>query len=383
MVYGLPELLESINRKLDLLLTNQNLIASDSSTDTDITEKNVFNFGELGQVYDKEEILQYAKHRPALNKSLTKMTANILKERRLINSNEAEEEEEEEEGEEREEDESGDEYTVVQKHLQSFLDDVIVIAREICGDDSGPNHAAATSRSMADKRLTVEREWKYRVDVMSETAPPLLARPSRPVTVNRAGNVDGGFSNFSIFYNRALCFFEAKKTQLELSDLSKPGVYKAITQGAFQMLGDIKRLSRLTGIVPSYSSMLTNGLVWRHLRMIRRANGMFWIHSTPISVVKKKKQKQNQKGRKIHVVVDSDGIDLVVENILYVLCTAKNHLQEIVCTLSANQQSHSRKTPYRNYGRIKKYYDSDDDSDDDSSHQHKKPRWFSPNASIH
>ena len=60
----------------------------------------------------------------------------------------------------------------------------------------------------------------------------------------------------------ALCLFEARKTQLEISDLSKPGVYKGVyirpshIQGGFQMLVDSKRLSHLAGIVPSYSPML-------------------------------------------------------------------------------------------------------------------------------
>ena len=139
--------------------------------------------------------------------------------------------------------------------------------------------------------------------------------------------MEGGISDFSIVHHRfskALCLFEAKKTQLDLSNISKPGVKKAIAQGEYQMLGDIQRLEHLIGKVECYSSMLTNGLVWLHLRMSQSKTGNVWMHSYPISVVKKnKKTKKDQ--------VNSDGIDIVVENILYMLFTAKTpFLQEMV-----------------------------------------------------
>lgn len=73
--------------------------------------------------------------------------------------------------------------------------------------------------------------------------------------------------------------------------------------------------------------MLTNGLVWLHLRRIETNNGMSCVHSAPISVVKKGLRK-----------VDPTTIDIVVDNILYVLGTAKNLLQNIVQVLGSKQK---------------------------------------------
>ena len=233
---------------------------------------NVFNFKKYPGVYDKADILQYTKHKPALIQSLSKMTASILKERRIAKCKE---------------DEVGDEYAVVQKHLRIFLDDIIMIASAIVCGESGLYQASSSSSTEQPQRsLKVEREWRYRINVISSKAPLLLLTEQ-----NMAGT-----SDFSIVHHRfpmALCLFEAKKTQLDLSDVSKPGVKKAIVQGGYQMLGDIQRLEHLVGKVECYSSMLTNGLVWLHLRMSQSNSGNVWMHSYPISVVKKNKKTKN------------------------------------------------------------------------------------------
>ena len=78
---------------------------------------------------------------------------------------------------------------------------MIVIASEICDNDSG------VPAKQGQPTLRVEKEWKYRVDMISEIAPPLLAQPSRPVTVNRAGDVDGGFNDFSITPSSSPLFY--------------------------------------------------------------------------------------------------------------------------------------------------------------------------------
>jgi hypothetical protein len=206
-----------------------------------------------------------------------------------------------------------------------------MIASEIVCGESGLYQESSSSSSTEQPQpsLKVEREWRYRINVISSKAPLLLTEQ------NMAGNVEGGISDFSIVHHRfpmALCLFEAKKTQLDLSDVSKPGAKKAIVQGGYHMLGDIQRLQHLVGKVESYSSMLTNGLVWLHLRRVQTTTGDVWMHSYPISVVKKnKKTKKDQ--------VNSDGIEIVVENILYMLFTAKTLVQEMVSTLRCNQQN--------------------------------------------
>eukprot|EP01035_Chromulina_nebulosa_P047519 gene47519-64422_t len=89
------------------------------------------------------------------------------------------------------------------------------------------------STEQTQPSLKVEREWQYRIDVMSSKAPLLMTEQIR------AGNVERGISDFSIVHHRfskALCLFEAKKTQLDLSSISKPGVKKAIAQGGYQMI---------------------------------------------------------------------------------------------------------------------------------------------------
>ena len=142
--------------------------------------------------------------------------------------------------------EVGDEYTIVQKHLRIFLDEIIEVADKIvCGNRSLHTASSSSLAKQQQSTLKIEREWKYRIDVMTNTAPASLAQPSIPAKVNSAGDVDGGFSDFSLVHKNypfALCLFEAKKTQLDLSDLSESGAMKAIAQGGYQMLGDIVQL---------------------------------------------------------------------------------------------------------------------------------------------
>ena len=66
-----------------------------------------------------------------------------------------------------------------------------------------------------------------------------------------------------------------------------------------------QRLAKVIGHVTSYSSLLTtNGLAWLHLRRIDE-DGVVWLHSSPISVVKKA-------GRGKHTV-DEAGIDICLQ----------------------------------------------------------------------
>eukprot|EP01036_Dinobryon_divergens_P036207 gene36207-47086_t len=244
------------------------------------------------------------------------MTASVLKERRHTKCKE---------------DEVWDEYLVVQKHLRIFLDDIIVIASEIvCGESGLYQASSSSSTEEPQPSLKVEREWQYKIDVISSKAPLLMTEQNRA----------------------------AKTTVLDLSSISKPGVKKAIAQGGYQMLGNIQRLGHLVGRVESYSSMLTNGLAWLHLWRTQTNIGDVWMHSPPISVVKKNKKKDQ---------VDSDGIEMVVENILYMLFTAKTLLQEMVSTLGTNQQKKRNKHEKDEEGS-----EDEGDVDNNGSHQKKK-----------
>ena len=160
-------------------------------------------------------------------------------------------------------------------------------------------------------------------ETLSSTAPQ----------ANSSGDVEGGNSDFSVVHDRipiALTLFEATKTQLNLIDLSKAEGRRAIVQGAYQMVGDIQRLANVIRHVTTYSSLLTNGLVWIHLRRVERPYGAVWLHSSPITVVKKA-------GRGKHKVDDA-GIDTVVKNILYALVTAKNIFEAITDIFTSNQK---------------------------------------------
>ena len=95
------------------------------------------------------------------------------------------------------------------------------------------------------------------------------------------------------------------------------------------MVGDIQRLAKVIGHVTSYSSLLTNGLAWLHLRRIDKG-GVVWLHSSPISVVQKA-------GRGKHTV-DEAGIDFVVQNILYALVTAKYVVEDITDKSASKQK---------------------------------------------
>ena len=275
--------------------------------------KNVFSFEQVAELYEEEDILPHQRLGGTVKKALSKMTSNILKDKKFMVSTVN--------------NELGDEYAVVQKHLSVFLNEILVIADKIiCGGDS--KEMSSSSAEIPQSKVKIEREWTYRIDNLAKT--PLS---STAYQANSSGDVDGGNCDFSVVHDRipiALTLFEAKKTQLNLIDLSKAEGRKAISQGAYQMVGDIQRLENVIRHVTSYSSLLTNGLTWLHLRRIERLEGLVWLHSTPISVVQKA-------GRGKHKV-DEAGIDIVVQNILYALVTAKNIFKDISVTLASKQK---------------------------------------------
>lgn len=310
---GGQEFLISIkNTVVEALLSNSKKSRSESQAQQ-LEYRNVFSFQEIKVVFNEEDILPYQHHKAGVKKALSKMTSNILADKNLIVSGVN--------------DEFGDEYAVVQKHLSVFLNDILVTAdRIICGDDS--KATSSSSAELPQSKVKIEKEWKYRIDTLAKT--PLLSTAHQ---ANSSGDVEGGNSDFSIVHDRfpiALTLFEAKKTQLNLIDLSKAEGKKAIAQGAYQMVGDIQRLTNVIRQVTSYSSLLTNGLAWLHLRRIERLDGEVWLHSSPISVVQKAGRGRNK--------VDKAGIDMVVQNILYALVTAKNLVADITETLASNQK---------------------------------------------
>eukprot|EP00597_Dinobryon_sp_UTEXLB2267_P001176 CAMPEP_0170073968 /NCGR_PEP_ID=MMETSP0019_2-20121128/11324_1 /TAXON_ID=98059 /ORGANISM="Dinobryon sp., Strain UTEXLB2267" /LENGTH=210 /DNA_ID=CAMNT_0010283905 /DNA_START=682 /DNA_END=1314 /DNA_ORIENTATION=- len=193
-------------------------------------------------------------------------------------------------------DEVGDDIAVVQQHLAVFLNDILVIANKIICDSEA---TSSSSTKVPQSKIKIERERNYRIDTT-----PLSSTVHQ---ANSSGDVEGGSSDFSIVHDSfryALALFETKKTPLNLIDLSEAEGKKTLTQGAYRMLGDIQRLKKLIGRVSNYSSLLTNGLTWLHLRMVENVGGMAWLHSPPISVVKK--------GVRGRMRVDEAGIDFVV-----------------------------------------------------------------------
>ena len=214
----------------------------------------------------------------------------------------------------------------MQKYLSVFLDEILVVANIIiCGGDS--KATSSSSAELPQSKVKIEREWAYRIDILAKS-------PLSPIVpqANSSGDVEGGNSDFSVVHDRipiALTLFEAKKTQLNLIDLSKAEGKGAIAQGAYQMVGDIQRLAKVIGHVTSYSSLLTNGLAWLHLRRIDK-DGVVWLHSSPISVVQKA-------GRGKHTV-DEAGIDFAVQNILYALVTAKYVVEDITDKSASKQK---------------------------------------------
>lgn len=277
--------------------------------------KNVFSFEQVTEVFNENDILPHQSHHGAtVKKALLTMTSNILKDKKITVSTAK--------------DEIGDEYAVVQKHLSVFLNEILVIADIIiCG--GGSTAMSSSSADLPQSKVKIEREWAYRIDNSAKTPLSSIAYQA-----NSSGDVEGGNSDFSVVHDRisiALTLFEAKKTQINLIDLSKAEGKRAITQGAYQMVGDIQRLAKFIGRVTSYSSLLTNGLAWLHLRRIERLDGVFiWIHSSPISVVEKKGRGKAK--------VNEAGIDIVVQNILYALVTAKNIFEAITDTFASKHK---------------------------------------------
>ena len=305
---GGPDVLTFINDKLEALLSNSKKSRSGSQAQQ-IEYNNVFSFQELAVVYNKEDILPHKRHGAIVKKALIKMTTDILKDKNKGFN-----------------DEIGDEIAVVQKYLSVFLDDILLVANIIiCGGDS--KATSSSSDELPQLNVKIEREWAYRIDILAKS--PLS--PTIP-QANSSGDVEGGNSDFSVVHDRipiALTLFEAKKKQLNLIDLSKAEGKRAIAQGAYQMVGDIQRLAKVIGHVTSYSSLLTNGLTWLHLRRIDK-DGVVWLHSSPICVVK-------TAGRRKHTV-DEAGIDIVVQNILYALVTAKFIVEDITDKLASKQK---------------------------------------------
>mmetsp|Transcript_13648 Transcript_13648/g.18489 ORF Transcript_13648/g.18489 Transcript_13648/m.18489 type:complete len:384 (-) Transcript_13648:208-1359(-) len=333
-----------MNNKLETLLSNSKKSRSGSQAHQ-LEYKNVFSFEEVPDVYEEEDILPHQHHGATVKEALSKMTLNILKDKNFMVSTVK--------------DEVGDEYAVVQEHLSVFLEKILVIADIIiCGGDS--KATSSSSAELPQPKVRIEREWKkYRIDNLDQT--PLTSTAHQ---ANSSGDVEGGSCDFSVVHDRvpiALTLFEAKKTQLNLMDLSKAEARRAIAQGAYQMVGDIQRLTHVIWRVTSYSSLLTNGLAWLHLRSIKKLEGVVWLHSSPISVV--------QTAGRGKYEVDEAGIDIVVRNILYALDTAKNIFKDITKTLKSKQQ-----TEDIYYGED---YDEDNykkDDDKDNSQDRKKAR---------
>ena len=267
-------------------------------------------------MFNEEDNLPYKHHGAIVKVALLKMTSNILKDKSDTSTCN---------------DDVGDEYAVVQKHLTIFLSEILAVANSIiCGDASKATSSSSAEQSQS--KVKIEREWAYRIENLAKTT----LSTSTAHQANSSGDVTGGNSDFSVVHKRfpiALTLFEAKKTQLNLADMSKAEAKKAIAQGAYQMVGDIQRLQKVIGHVTSYSSLLTNGLTWLHLRRTEKLDGVgAWLHSSPISVVQK-----GVRGKK-KVGIDEAGIDIVVHNILHALITAKNLVETITATLAPIQK---------------------------------------------
>ena len=99
------------------------------------------------------------------------------------------------------------------------------------------------------------------------------------------------------------------------------------------MIQDVHRLTDVIKQVPSYSSLLTNGLVWIHLRRIEKFDGVVWLHSSPISLVK-----EEGRGKTKANGMDNDGLDSVVDHILYALVTANNRSKDIFKAFAGNDK---------------------------------------------
>ena len=95
---GGPDVLTSINDKLEALLSNSKKSRSGSQAQQ-IEYNNVFSFQELAVVYNKEDILPHKRHGAIVKKALIKMTTDILKDKKKGFN-----------------DEIGDESAVVQKY---------------------------------------------------------------------------------------------------------------------------------------------------------------------------------------------------------------------------------------------------------------------------
>ena len=222
----------------------------------------------------------------------------------------------------------GDECAVVQRHLSVFLDEILETAnRIICGDDSIA--ASNSSTELPQSKIKTETEWVHRIDHLAKSPLSFSAHQA-----NSPGEAEEGRSDFRLVHERipiALTLFEAVTPQLHLLDTSEADVKKAIAQGAYQMIEDVHRLTDVIKQVPSYSSLLTNGLVWIHLRRIEKLDGVVWLHSSPTSVVK-----EEGRGKTKANGMDNDGLDSVVDHILYALVTAKNRSKDIFEALAGN-----------------------------------------------
>jgi len=208
---------------------------------------------------------------------------------------------------------TGDEVRVVQRHLHTFLLEILPVVNTIV-TISGNSSSSSHSSSECQMQLSIEPERRYFLNGI----------------VGKSGKeVSGGTSDFSLHHTSedlseySLGVFEAKKTQLNLSNLS--GDTKSeIAQAGFQMLGEIQKLQGFVGSdVPEYRSMLTNGLVWLQVMMQRtlRTGEMSWRHSQPMVVVKMDGRTKEQ------YIIQEEAIDLVVDHLWSVLVTANSTLQ--------------------------------------------------------
>ena len=257
-------------------------------------------------IFNSVDIANVAHHKSALKEALIKMTKSILAAKSSSKRPEM-----------------GDETQVVQVHLDIFLQDILPVAEAIIRLDdtssssSSSSNISSSSSSIQLPNLSVTRERPYKID-----GTKLFREEHRPITE--------GSSDFSIHHKEfkpyALTLFEAKKTQVQLGNVTSAEVKEHIAQAGIQMMGEIQQLKDF-GHVSKYRSMLTNGLVWIHVFMCGRdtEGRMIWRHSPPLEVAVAKKGR----GQKNAYDIDSGAIDIVVDHLLITLVTANSVLRWI------------------------------------------------------
>ena len=262
-------------------------------------------------VFKKEEIAEFAHHKDNLKTALKKMCKSIIAAKKASKGST----------------EEVDEIQLVQEKLHIFLADILPVAEAIIvriEDTTIPsqsnNSRNSSSTTTAPSKLIVERQSAYEIDSTCFEV--------REVSAGGGGG-GGGLADFGFqhrdFAGCSSTLLEAKKTQLQLETTVTLAAeaQQGIAQAGIQMLGEIQKLGRFFNEpITKYCSMLTNGLVWMQVLMSGGGGGnhMRWIHSGPIVVIEEQK-----KGEKYSI--KKAAVDLVADNILSVLLTAKSLLQ--------------------------------------------------------